>query len=409
MIFLRMAFDDIVSQFKRFVLSTLLIVICLVVLIFVIVTYKGQNYAYLSADEMLNDGFGNTGILSVNEAEDSNDKMLGFINEANKRKEIACIGDMCLYGMKIFPELYEIQSKGKDCYFSVYEGCTTILTINSNIFELCELELGKGNYPSELDFSDKKVSYLYLGSAYSSIPIGTKYNNESDITYIVAGIMKDGQRWIDPKLIDGISNQDLDYTIDCTYAVIEIQNSRVSTNGMWITANDGYSIEEAIEAAYEIGDKYGLKIRYATMKNRYEESCSDTLLLMSYLGKAFGIILPAIILMMIVMQIVSIMLQLHDYGIMCSMGFSIKEINIILIIKNFVMSILAFVIAVPIVLKIESTWFDEEIQYIIKTVMINDALPWSIGILLVTIIVTSITSVTVMGKYTPVQLMRKCN
>lgn len=410
-LYLRLAIDNIFSQFKRFLLSVLLIVVSLTVIIYVVLIYAGQGYGYSSCDKLLTQGFDKTGVLTLNDISDDVD-FEGFWNEAYEREEIYSMGEMEMYDADFSEDILNIQRENSQGEFVTYEDFFSILTVGVRSLRLCDLKLSQGTEPNNLDFSDNtdtnKVTYIYLGSAYKSIPVGTEYRFDApgySYVYKVAGILEDGQRWVYPDLYLQIGFEDVDYTIDCTYGVFGIVDLQVPPSDLWISASDGYTIKEAIDAAYEVADKYGIDMTYTTLTDVYETYCSETILLLSYFGDAFAIIIPAIILMLIAMQIVSIMLELNTYGIMCSQGFSLKDINIMLIIKNVIMSLVGLAIAAPVVLWIVSKQYAEAFKMIMDTVMLSTALPTAIIILIAVTLITSLTSVIMLRRYTPVKLM----
>ena len=108
----------------------------------------------------------------------------------------------------------------------------------------------------------------------------------------------------------------------------------------------------------------------------------------------------------ITMQIVSILSERENYGIMCAQGFSLKDIEMVLVVKNIIMAIGAFFVAMPVILWVEKKWFNEDVQYILRTVLVSDALPCAIIVILLVILVTSITALIVIKKSTPIQLMK---
>lgn len=406
MVYIKMAFNDILSQIKGFMLSGLLIMVCLVSIVFIVIMYKGQNYGYNSADEILMNGFESVGFLSLETEEFNDETIQKFYESVRNRKEVCIIGDMCMYGNEPLAELYDIQSNSKRGYFKTEGNYLSVLAMDIGLCDLCNLQVEKGINPDELEFKDE-YEYLYLGNSFNDIEVGTEYVGDSGIRYIVAGILNEKQRWINPSMINGVMAESLDWTIDCSNAIFAVKNSYLTTSGIWIGASEGYSVDEAVEAAFQEAEKYQLDFRYTTLHEQYEKSCSDIILVMGYLKDAFKIIIPAIILMLITMQIISMLFELNSYGVLCAVGFSVEEINIILIIKNIIMSFVAFLVAIPIIIWLAGITFDEKLDYIVKSVMINDALPVALFILLVAILVTSITSTITIRRYTPVQLLGK--
>ena len=78
MLHIHLALDNVFSQFKRFIISVLLVIISLIMVIIAMVTYEGANYTYSSCDKMLSQGMEMTGILSLETENDMEnvDKLL---------------------------------------------------------------------------------------------------------------------------------------------------------------------------------------------------------------------------------------------------------------------------------------------------------------------------------------------
>ena len=109
---LRFAFDMIVSNLKKYILSVLLMSISLLLIMFSLLIYKGEQYSYISCNDALNKGIDGTAVLRLDENSFIyNQEVKTFLKEASERKEIYCIGSMVDYGCtyESLNELYEIQ------------------------------------------------------------------------------------------------------------------------------------------------------------------------------------------------------------------------------------------------------------------------------------------------------------
>lgn len=419
MLHIKIAIDNIFSQLKRFLISVLLVAVSLVLIIVAVLAYEGSNYSYSSCDKLLTKGMEGTGVLNI----ETHESIEAFWDEASKQEEIFAITDMSVGGRENILGLYDIQKKNTEGIFApdsgeellgmpVLDDYISVLDIDIRGINLCDLELSKGTMPEDLDYSKSSdtniIYYIYLGSAYASIPVGAEYKKEyidATATYIVAGIMEEGQKWIDPGIDWSIDGGKLDYTVDCTYGIFIVGNLLQLSPRFILSANDGYTIEEALGTAHELADKHGIELHSMTMTELYEESNEVIVFLLSSLIEAFAIVIPAVILMLITMQIVSVRLELNTYGIMCSLGFSIKDINVMLIIKNVIMALVGLAIATPVVIRLADQWFDDKLSYVMDTIMLSVALPTAIIILPVVILITSLTSVVMLKRYTPVKLM----
>lgn len=412
-IIIKLVMDSILKQFKRFTLSCLLVVVCLIAIIFSLVAYVGQGYGYSKCNDLLSSGFAGTGILEISFESFTGENCATFLEEAYEREEIAAIGDAYIYETTILPELYGIQKMCTDGFFTGEQESLQVLCMNMYLWDMCDMQLEEGTEPEQIQMEQydeyNRVEYLYLGSAYSTIPIGKEYkygNEHYSVTYKVVGRLAESQRWIDPNLVEEMNMGDLDYTIDCSYAVISVTNSRPYYGAIWVSAQEGYTIEDAILAADDVALENDISLKYATLSERYENSSEDNRMLMTYLGRLLCVIIPSAIVMLITMQIVSILSERENYGIMCAQGFSLKDIEMVLVVKNIIMAIGAFFVAMPVILWVEKKWFNEDVQYILRTVLVSDALPCAIIVILLVILVTSITALIVIKKSTPIQLMK---
>lgn len=428
MLYLSLAIENILSQFKRFLLSVLLVIISLVIIIYIITIYESQGYGYDTCDEMLKGGFEGTGIMTIDHNQTDKD-IDGFMNDVCDRDEVAIFGSMECYGKNMEEDIHKIQVEGNDKFFAAKceekgdDACfTTAVVMNLSCLKMCDLEIAEGIKPEDLQFEEKNeenyeenITYIYLGSAYSSIPVGTEYSETysyDNVTYSfvrkVVGIMEEGQRWVDPHIFISVGVEDMDYTVDCTYGVFEITNTWVS-NEFCLVPNDNYTLEQAMEATYEVAREYDIELWYTTLQNEYEASCNHTIMILSYFSNILILIMPAMLLMLIAMQIVSVMHELNSFGIMCSVGYSIKEINIMLIIKNVIMAVVSLGIATPIVMEILEDLYEGEVKILANTLLLSTSLPIAIFIMVFVILITSATTVIMLKRYTPVKLMGKRN
>ena len=111
MLYLRLALDNIFTQFKRFFISILLVVVCLTMITYLVTIYVSGGYGYNTCDRLLTQGFKGTGIVTINIEQGDTDieDIEGFKNDVQKRNEVGTIGGMVSYTTNMAQELYEIQ------------------------------------------------------------------------------------------------------------------------------------------------------------------------------------------------------------------------------------------------------------------------------------------------------------
>lgn len=408
---LRFAFDMIVSNLKKYILSVLLMSISLLLIMFSLLIYKGEQYSYISCNDALNKGIDGTAVLRLDESSFIyNQEVKTFLKEAFERKEIYCIGSMVDYGCayESLNELYEIQrGHVQDYEIALQDDLIEIKMINSYAMPLCNLKLKEGIPIEELEFKDsEKIEYLYLGAAYEDIAVGTAFTEKDGKKFVVAGVIEENQRWILSSLVDTYTSEILDYTIDCNYEIFLVTNQDVFSSGLWICAEDGYTIEQAIDAAKEVGKKYDIKFSYDTLMDKVNRVSQDTALLLSYLTKLLGIVMVASLLMIITTQIVTMLESSKNYGVMYAVGFSRREVNRMLLWKHIITAITSLVITIPLCMFVAQYRFaNDDMNYMIKTVLSTYVFPAAIIVAIVIVIIMHIVTCAILKRLTPVKLI----
>ncbi|MGN0375236.1 MAG: FtsX-like permease family protein, partial [Butyrivibrio sp.] len=262
------------------------------------------------------------------------------------------------------------------------------ICMNSYAMPICDLNLKEGTPVEDLDLTDENVMYLYLGSAYSDIPVGT-IDYGDDYTAIVAGIMEGNQRWIKDTLLDGYYTSGLDYSMDCKYAVISVNNKRINSDTFFLCAKDGYTLNQAIAAAKEEAADSGIELYYEALEKRVEKAEKDSSLLISYITKLLVIIVSSTLLMLITIQLAIIISELKNYGIMYSVGFSGREVSRMLLCKQMITALCAIVPSALCCIFVAMKRFgtDMDTAYMFKTILSHYSFPATI-IMSVVIILT---------------------
>lgn len=401
----------IAMQFKKFLLTVVLMVISLLLIMFTVMIYKGEQYSYISSDNMLSKGMEGTAVLRLDdESFVSQDGTIDFLREAYERDEIYCIGSMVDYGCyyESLGELYEIQKGHVQNYeIGLEDELIEMKTLNSYLMPLCELKLKEGTPVEQLEIKDwDNIEYLYLGAVYDDIEVGTVFTEKDGSKLIVAGIIEENQRWIKSELEHTYTSEILDYTVDCNYVIFLVSNKNVFSSGLWLCAEDGYTIEEAIDAAKEVGTKCGILFTYETLTDKAKEVTRDTDLLLLYLTKLLGIIMVATILMMLTTQIVIMLENTKNYGIMYAVGFSRKEVNRMLLWKHIITAFTSLVLAIPLCMMVAQYRFaNDDMKYMIKNILGHYVFPVAIAVSVGMIVIMHIVTCAVLKRFTPVKLI----
>lgn len=401
---IRFTWDWIAMNFKKSLLSILIMFVAFFLGMLSVMSYMEEKLAYISIEESLKYGTEKTIIIGV-DILNSYDKD-GFVKNAYQRPEIAAIGGAEVKGNDN-SELLKVQ-KGHSWNPSYsLDNLVEVAKMNQEGMNICKLKLQKGVYPSELDFTDNKISYLYLGSAYKDIPVGTVYEGNNGYKKIVAGIMEDGQRWVNSDLLWGYSPSRLNYSWDCTYAVFCVENRMLSVN-CFASVADGYTVDDAIKALSEVAEETGCAITYSTVENICEEGAKESKALTSYLVRLLVIIMVASSIMLISVQVVIILKNTKNYGVMYAVGFNKTEILKAQLLKQIILSLCALVIAGVAIyyFAYQSYFLNADIEYIMKTILTRYVFP--AGVLQAGLVVVMIQIITafMFKRMTPDKLIR---
>lgn len=406
----RFAIDMITLDIKKFILSVLLLVIALVLEMFCVKTYVEAIYSGISADKTLKSGIEGTAFIKLDFLNtDTTRNMEDFVKEVYESEEVEAIGSFLTYGIDGFDELRVIQRGHARNYANTVDDLLEIVSINTQTMELCELKLQSGKYVDELDFQNGEVSYLYLGSGYAdSVPAGTVYVQESGRKTIIAGIMEEGQRWISESLNGRYYTDELDYSFDCTYAVFSVIESGNRINSLFLTASEGYTIDEAIAVTDEVAEKYDISYTCDKLSDMYKEANKENEALISYLIKLLVLIIITTLTMLISTQVVIMLGNTKNYGVMYSVGFSQKEIGAMLLCRQFIMAICAIILSGAAMYYVAYTEYElsVDMDYVLKTILGTYVYPAGILMSAVMVGIVHIVTIIVLKRMTPVKLIR---
>lgn len=395
---LRFAVDSIINNLRHSVITIFLLIVSTLLIIFSTMISVGHDYAYKSVDELLCSGADNTAVLRLEE------NNVDFMNELSRQPEISAIGCSTKFGIDYIPELYKIQKKYKEDIQDYLE----VIEINKTVSTLCDINLMSGSKPDNLDYTprnNKTVEYMYLGSCFSDIAIGTEYETKYTI-FIVAGILNSSQKWLNETLLCGFDINTMDYTIDCKSSIFSFYDGPPSSSDMWVCASKNYNIDQVINVVYKIAKKYNLDVRYTTLKTSYERASEDWIILNSILSKLIVIVFLSCVLMLLCYQLYRLIIMKREMGIMLSIGFSIKEINYSMILSNIILSAISFALTIPLSLLVVRWWFQSnDITEILHKILLNYSYPTSFAVIVLIIIITSVLLTKFLNKITPLEMI----
>lgn len=395
---IRFAADALLNRWKQSLLSVLLFVVCTSLVVFSAVIHTGLNYSYSAVDDVLKRGIQNTAVLRLS------DNNADFLNELSSLPEVEAIGSSYKFGIGSIPQLYEIQRP----YKKEDDGVLEAVCVNQGATDLCDLNLKSGDTPDSLNYADengKVVEYLYLGDLYESIPVGTVFDTKK-IIYKVAGILDDSQRWIDESLLNGVDINTFDYTFDCSSTIISVSGNLPFTSDIWISAADGYALEQVIAKALDLSSDYDLEVQYRTLQSAFDTANADTAVMRTILSRLMVVVIFCSVVMMICFQMIQILSDKREMGIRLAVGFSSFDIWVTVFLKNLIISLASLVLSVPICLLILKWWFSTaQAGKIVYSVVMSSALPAAVITVFAILAVLSVITFCILKKMRPLDMI----
>ncbi len=392
--YFRLALNFICQKISRTIISTLLCVISVIVIVFFAILGVGIDYAYNEVDKLLTTGVEKAVRLRT---ENSSPE---FLDELASQPEVLAVGDNNIArDIEYLPELAKIRSDALGENKNVID----ISFVNYNLLNFSKISLQKGDF--DKDFSEWNTYYLYLGSGFKDVPLGTAFSTEWGSNFVVAGIMSDGQRLISDTL-ETPEDHYAGYTYDGTYSVLAAWQG-LSTNELWLSANEDYTLEEALDKAFVIADKHGVDLRYTTLRTRFDEARENTAIMKEIFSRLGLIMCIACAMMIICMQLSDIYGSLHEYGVMCSVGFTRSDIEKTVIIKNVITFSAGFILSLPLINILLRWWYLQSFSGKEATtkILVSAAIPAAAVLIIFTLIISSVISVAVISRHTPVQMI----
>lgn len=392
---LSFALNQIFTHFSKFFMSVIIMTVSLVLTSFCIMGYQGLNYNYNDCNKILNNSMDKSGIINLL---DNDDEIYlkytsSYIKKLYNSEMIDAIGYCDIYNSDIFNKFLNINNQ------------INILYMNYTLIDFCNLEFSKKEELSSDTFDNVKFQPIYLGSKYKNIPIGTVFTASDNNIYKVMGILKPNQKWIEPELVNGFNWLNGKCTVNIDNAIICLEDTFPSSSSVFFSINKNFSYDQVKQFAIDEANVYGLKIGIGTLKHSYEVTQLDNQVLTNYLNQIMVIVVFSSIIIMVCIQIVIILNEKKSFGIMYAIGFESNDIYIIILLENFTTIVLSFIINCCISLYIGRWWFTNDMETIVHEILLKSTFPYILIMSIIIYIITSIIPISILKKYTPVNLI----
>lgn len=403
--------NSILRRKKSVFYTILLCIISVILIYFAVYVYKDNIYCQETIDQLLAGGISQTGLMNC-ENPGFDEEYEIFMKEVFQLDEIEGVGaiQMPTIGYWGLYDILDIQLN----YFTpiptfqkyIDNGCIYCANVENTHIKSLNLELESGELISDIN-QPRNVFYLYLGHNLRNIPIGTEYDIGDNTKLVVKGVLKEGSRLLNRDVLKsdtGFYSEYCYYSLDNYVVVVTTR----SNSGLWyFQYKDGVEFQEAKEQIEILAEKHGYNYVFGNGKKIIEEKINATRELNKTILDLLVIALIVCISIMACMQVMMIINNLSEYGILCANGYNIGTICRILILENTLKMVVAY---------LAGTWISSKlISYaFVRIDMIQPVFHeifWGSSIYLVAlcsvgiIIISSIVPVVMMSRYKVVDLI----
>ena len=261
------------------------------------------------------------------------------------------------------PDLIKVQNKYFNDASKIISNTTLSYNTTSSIFSVNNLKLVKGKVLNDDDIKKRLDQYgygyiaLYLGNNFvnEDIPLGTVYymsdDYKHDYPFVVEGVLEDSVDFITYESCYG----DMDFSIspvvnaDNLFVTINDYGMRfadsqdsanlaaglLSGSGI-ITINQDYNYDDLRQEIKTFEKKYNAKIVCRSMGNVFDLSYKNMTVYIRMLNKIFYVLVITSGCFIICMQVIRIVNNKKNYGVLISNGADISDLTGIELIELFI-------------------------------------------------------------------------
>ncbi|MDE5966064.1 MAG: hypothetical protein K2G89_04455, partial [Lachnospiraceae bacterium] len=347
----------ILNRLLFFFLTLVLCVCTFAVALFYVFYDQYMKRGRMECDAYLTGGVERTGIIEFySDTFDDNGRSEKFLAEVHGLAGIEGIGDAIAdtTDRDVFPDIWALQQKLEG------KGNTSpgMLGIGIEGCTVCRLELSEGRLPSEYQV-DEHTSLLYLGHALADIPVGTTYHAKfgtEDYTFIVAGILMPGAKWLSEDVCLESGLIDTNYSENLDYSAIKFRTGHASFRLMF-SVGEGCSVEELKPAIQDIADQWQLEIGYFSLSELLNQRERDQKNILKPVYKLMLMLMVTVAVLLFCVQMIDILSDTRYFGILYANGASTRDIIMILLGENIGKVFLGYGIAAAAVFQVLKNFF----------------------------------------------------
>ncbi|MBD5543009.1 MAG: hypothetical protein HDR01_01865 [Lachnospiraceae bacterium] len=323
---------------KRFI-NFLLLCTSFLMIILVSFAYFIVNERECAANRIIVGGNGNLGTVRI--LNDTDDEGINFIEEM-KKKGFSYIGQR--YYIEIIMSGFEELAAQQNEFAikktlikndHIEDDSTSIICVPfyGDFPQLCGVELSEGSWETNPKEDER---YLYLGSEFQDIPIGTVYFNrnfvayssdEKGIKYIVKGYLAEGSKILSDKILTSRDLFNLHYGEVLDDKVIMFDTHPIAYDTCFLT--NGKSNDEVNAILDEISKETGVEIEKSDWKEVLKEQKEENWILIKNISYFLVITILICISVLLCNTLAEKMNNRNVIGIWYANGFGQKDIFLI--------------------------------------------------------------------------------
>ncbi|MBR3509944.1 MAG: hypothetical protein IKO03_14375 [Lachnospiraceae bacterium] len=404
---LRMAYDLTVMQGKKTILRVFMTAAAFCLMFAAIMLREGIGIGEKTCKSILirgTEGYANIVVRG------SDDEIRLLPQWALELPEVGGIGNMVDYGSSYqnLGELKRIQAGHIKEQAIALNGQLEIKIISPSLLDLCDFKLKEGTEWKNLKH-EVGVKYLYLGSAFESVAVGTRYSQPVGGDLVVAGVLSDGMKWISCD-VERLSHMSalatLDYVEDLTYDIFVVSDELCS-NQFVLFPSDGYDINDAITVIRQEAERRGLSISAEPLSSIFEEGKKETVRLTK------GMISLSVICLMagMLISVSFVLMEMLDFaksaGILMTTGFSSGFVKNVFFIKEVMLTLIS--LALSLILSVafaKNLFYSDGMQTMFDELYLRHVIPFGCLLAAAEMAVSFLTVGGFLRSNPPVKLIR---
>ena len=209
--------------------------------------------------------------------------------------------------------------------------------LSGDFLDVFDIELYKGERPENLSNNDVYTSYLYLGYDYKDQSLGEIYTkklkNGRILRYVVAGVFEKNTSVIPAYVFTDMSYTTLSVSENLDSCIVSY-SSGMDSFPVYVSFEDGLSVQEIRGKCDEIAKEYGVLLSFTGINEKYEMADQKSMLIMKIINRSMLTMIVVAMLAMLGVAVIDTWQKKRQYGLLFSIGMSVKDLNVIELIRK---------------------------------------------------------------------------